>query len=170
MEKESGHNSKNRPGRRVVCLETNIWSRQFAQPTGFSSCAPALYFVLWRPVVGEQLVTWFFRKECAGDLDGWGYGSQQETHDCVNNGLAPRPAEQGNIGLSDSMCVVCGPGVTSLRRAVGPGSKTETCCSIAFLLWGFSTTTLHVPYRKTGRRLSDPASSRKSLPDGDGAE
>lgn len=167
MEKESGHNSKNRPGRRVVCLETNIWSRQFAQPTGFSSCAPALYFVLWRPVVREQLVTWFFRKDCAGDLDGWGYGSQQETHDHVNNGLAPRPAEQQNIGLSDSMCVVWGPGVTSLWA---PAQRRKFATASLFLLWGFSTTTLHFPYRKTSQRLSVSASSQKSLPDGDGAE
>ena len=58
MKKESEHNSKNRPRRRVVCLETNIWSRRFA----FSLLAllhvhQQLILFFETLVVREQLVT-----------------------------------------------------------------------------------------------------------------
>lgn len=69
--KESGHNSKNRPGRRVVCLETNIWSRRFALSPLASLHVPRQFILFFeRFVVGEQLVTWFSEEGgCA-----WGAG------------------------------------------------------------------------------------------------
>jgi len=67
MKKESRHNSKNRPSHRVVCSETNIWSRRFAL-SPLALLHVHLQFILFfeRLRAEEQLVIWFSKTSVQG--------------------------------------------------------------------------------------------------------
>lgn len=165
MEKESGHNSKNRPRpqSRVLGnkhLVTSICSAYWL----LFMCTSSLFCPLkacGRRAAGNMI----FQNGVCG-RSGWTGFRQSAGDDHVNNGLAPRPGRTTehwvirlHVRLSETGC--------------GPWLKDAKFATASFFFWGsegFNHTTLHFPYRKPSQRLSLPASSRTaSLADEDAA-